>query len=145
MMRKIYPIQRGFTLVELLMSIALIAVLSSFVLYNLDVSRTKSRDSSRSTYVKSLKTALELYYNDNGGYPQVPDVVGPIAVLESFLVPQYINEIVDDPINPGSTLYGSTGARSYAISVYYEVIPRCKTGIAPSLTTLFTSDPVCSN
>lgn len=60
---------KGFTLVELLMVISIIAILvlaasSSFV-----NSQKKSRDVSRKTELKNLSDALNMYYADKGFFP----------------------------------------------------------------------------
>ena len=59
----------GFTLIELLVVIAIIALLASIVLVALNSAREKSRESRRVADVTQIATALELYYNDYGGYP----------------------------------------------------------------------------
>ncbi len=59
----------GFTLIELLVVIAIIGLLSSIVLASLNTARTKAQDAARMSDVKSLETAMEMYYQDNGGYP----------------------------------------------------------------------------
>lgn len=69
--------ERGFTLIELLVVIAIIGILSAVVLVSLNSARAKSRDARRVSDVRQLMTALELFYNDNGGYP--PDSSGAIA------------------------------------------------------------------
>ena len=61
--------QSGFTLIELLVVIAIIGVLAAVVLVSLNSARSKSRDARRLADVRQLMTALELYYNDNSGYP----------------------------------------------------------------------------
>jgi len=79
----IYLINRkngGFTLIELLVVIAIIGVLASVVLVSLNSARSKSRDARRLADTRQLMTALELFYNDNGGYPAGgPTVAGSAA------------------------------------------------------------------
>ena len=60
---------RGFTLIELLVVIAIIGILASVVLASLNSARTKSRDAVRKSDLGQLRTALEMYYADNGVYP----------------------------------------------------------------------------
>jgi prepilin-type N-terminal cleavage/methylation domain-containing protein len=60
---------KGFTLIELLVVIAIIGVLATVVLSSLNTARARARDAKRLSEMKSLETALELYYLDNGRYP----------------------------------------------------------------------------
>lgn len=61
--------QKGFTLIELLVVIAIIGLLSTLAVVSLNNARQKSRDAKRLSDIKQVQTALELYYNDNNGYP----------------------------------------------------------------------------
>lgn len=63
-------IKNGFTLIELLVVISIIAFLASAALVVLNSARIKARDAKRLADLKQIKTALDLYAQDNGGsYP----------------------------------------------------------------------------
>ena len=91
-------IARGFTLIELLVVVAIIGILSSIVLASLNTARIKGADAARISDVNSIETALEMYYNDNGGYPTSSnssngDVWFSDSILTSKLVPKYISSM----------------------------------------------------
>lgn len=60
---------KGFTIVELLIVIVVIGILAALVLNAFGNVQAKARDTQRQTDVRSLATALEVYYNNNGQYP----------------------------------------------------------------------------
>lgn len=64
---------RGFTLLELLVVISIIATLSSIVLASLNTSRAKARDAQRAYQMRQVIIALELYYDNHGSYPAISD------------------------------------------------------------------------
>jgi len=68
LMRK-HQKQRGFTLMELLIVIVLLGILATLGLSSFKSSQTKSRDAKRKGDLKGISTALEIYYNDKGKYP----------------------------------------------------------------------------
>jgi len=59
----------GFTLVEILIVIAIIGILTSIGLVTFNSSQIKSRDAKRKAHLQQISSALELYYNDKGQYP----------------------------------------------------------------------------
>jgi len=69
---------RGFTLIEILVSISIIALLSSVILSSVSSARKNARDSKRISSIRELQTGLELYYTTHGEYPAGgDDGVGP--------------------------------------------------------------------
>ncbi len=61
--------KKGFTLVEMLVVIAIIAILSSIFLVGLGGFRKQAYDTRRISDVQKIQTFLELYYNQNRFYP----------------------------------------------------------------------------
>jgi prepilin-type N-terminal cleavage/methylation domain-containing protein len=112
--------KKGFTLIELLVVISIISMLTSVVLASLSDSRKKARDAQRIQSLVQLRTALEMYYADNGNYPIVNLTVdgnvytGPSydrikwnswghQNLYNALVPKYITSLAQDPLTYNST------------------------------------------
>ncbi len=68
--------QKAFTLIELLVVIAIIGLLASVVLASLQTAREKANRGVFLQDVKQIKTALELYHQDNNEYPPNVDPWG---------------------------------------------------------------------
>jgi len=71
-------INPGFTLVELLVVMAILAILSTVALGQFTNSQKKARDTQRKSDLDNVARALEMYYNDNKTYPASSE--GKIAV-----------------------------------------------------------------
>jgi prepilin-type N-terminal cleavage/methylation domain-containing protein len=59
----------GFTLVELLVVISIIAILATIAYANFTDARVGGRDAKRQSDVQNLQVAIELYKKQNGRYP----------------------------------------------------------------------------
>ena len=59
----------GFSLIELLAVMAIIAVLTGILLPNYMGARERARDAKKMQELNTIKTALRMYYNDNQNYP----------------------------------------------------------------------------
>jgi len=61
--------KNGFSLLELLVVISIIAVLTAVLTANFMGMRERARDAQKIQDLNSLKNALRMYYNDNQYYP----------------------------------------------------------------------------
>ncbi|MBP6924713.1 MAG: prepilin-type N-terminal cleavage/methylation domain-containing protein [Candidatus Pacebacteria bacterium] len=60
---------RGFTLVEIIVVVSVIAILSSLLVVGMTEAGQRSRDSDRQANLRLVQNALELYKNKYGRYP----------------------------------------------------------------------------
>jgi prepilin-type N-terminal cleavage/methylation domain-containing protein len=79
---------RGFSLIELLIAVAVIGILAAIALPNLQSARRRAQYSRAATDTKTAVTQAVVYQNDLGVFP------GTIAVLRST---GYANVTNDDP------------------------------------------------
>lgn len=88
-----YKKRTGFTLVEILIVTAIIALLFTLTIYATTSSRLKSRDAKRVSNVTQIVTALEAYYDSNKSYPIIITAGMPISSGNKI----YLKSV---PINP---------------------------------------------
>lgn len=65
---------KGFTIVELLIVIVVIAILATLVIVTFTGIQQRARDSKRQTDVNAIDSHLEAFYADNGYYPSLADL-----------------------------------------------------------------------
>lgn len=59
----------GFTLVEMIIVVVVIAILATIVAVSYNGIQARSRDAQRKTDIANIMKAMELYYSDKGSYP----------------------------------------------------------------------------
>lgn len=64
---------KGFTLIELIVTMGIIAVLTGMAVFNFNQSRMRARDVQRKSDLGQLMKALELYKIDNNHFPDTAD------------------------------------------------------------------------
>ena len=122
-MRKINA-ARGFTLIEVMVVVSIIALLSATILASLAYAGQRGRDAKRIQDIKQIQSALELYASEHRGiYPIVPTSF--VFELAPFLTPQYIPVLPEDPNRTGINRYryytvSATDASSYSMVVNLE-------------------------
>lgn len=141
---------RGFTLIELMIVIAVVAILATITVISYNGVQQRARDSERKSDVTQLKVALDKYYAANSQYPAVcPGGEGqgcPVSYLQEPLAP-YLATIPTDPggtTNEYTYVRGGTSGNAYAIRVKYEATPVCKTGQNVNAGWWGSAIPICS-
>jgi prepilin-type N-terminal cleavage/methylation domain-containing protein len=75
--------KKGFTLIELMIVIAIISVLAVTLVPQLTGAQARSRDAGRVSSLKNITAVLETYYSDEGQFPVMP-VKGATAANNCF-------------------------------------------------------------
>lgn len=68
-MNKKTNLKKGFSLIELMIVVAVMAILSTVGFFAYNNFQKTARDSKRKADLKTVGTALQAYYSDNGNYP----------------------------------------------------------------------------
>lgn len=102
------PKNKGFTLIELLVVIVIIGLLSTIVMFFLNRTKVKNRDTKRMSDLKQIQSAIEMYCNDKSYYPKESEnangKIGEGAGIDTMLAP-YIAKLSADPMGPGNATY----------------------------------------
>ncbi|MFQ3668819.1 MAG: type II secretion system protein [Fimbriimonadaceae bacterium] len=115
---RMFTRKKAFTLIELLTVIAIIAILSAIILPVLARSKDSAYRSSDISRMNDLRSALQLYRADQGGFP--PALLGyvttysgdplandivPANLLSGFLYPKRVNSL--DILRPSQNRVGN--------------------------------------
>lgn len=120
----------GFTLVEVLVTVSIIAILTSVGLATYTGAQKRSRDARRMADLEAVRSALELYRADNPtvGYPTTAGLndyerYDNLASVASFNT--YISTLPNDPTDSGAYQYqyGKDGFDYYLCATREILIP----------------------
>lgn len=105
---------KGFTLIELMVVITVIAILSTLALFGISKAQASGRDVARQQIMRGVQTALQRYYGDSGSYPSA-DWACALYILR---VCNYLTVAPKDPAAPnGNDLACGSGGSGVCGSV----------------------------
>jgi type II secretion system protein G len=99
----------GFTIVELIVVIAVIGILAGIMLVSYAASENRARDASRQSSMKEIRAALEAYRAENGTYPNEAGAsweqsnTDPVNFLDDLK--PYMGVVPVDPVNDASNYF----------------------------------------
>ncbi len=119
--------KKGFTLLELIVAMAIIAVLMGLSLFGIQSVQRSQRDTERRAALSNINLEVAAYYGDNGSYPTVTFNVtnSTVTVGSKTLTLKGAAKIIKPAggvSNETGTTYCYTGAASstYQLGVYLE-------------------------
>jgi len=96
---------KGFTLMELMVVVAIIAILSAVILVSINPARGKSRDAKRISDIEQIRLSLEQYFDKCDQYPHSLNTTESDGCPININLATFISTIPKDPLNSGSNIY----------------------------------------
>ena len=125
---------KGFSLIELLVVIGIIAVLAGLTTFNFNSARMRARDVQRKNDLRTVQKALELYKSDNN---QKLPTLDPVNwdTLMSKLVPNTGTKYLDKKLSDPKYSSDSTWTYTYTGSTLTYTLTACLENTADNEAT----------
>jgi type II secretion system protein G len=133
--------QRGFTLLEMMVVVAIIAILAGILIPNFTRARAQAQTAACIGNMKTIATALELYYTDKESYPVATSASIDSAFMQNTMS-GYLSILPHDPAAQPNTFYmlttvsaaSNAGVAGYTIWCPGSHDPATLQNIAPGTT-----------
>jgi len=97
----IYPLQNGFTLIELMIVLSLLVILASMGMTQYRNSITHSKEAVLREDLFRLRDAIDQYYADKNQYP---------STLDALVSEHYLRALPEDPFTKSTTTWQTVPA-----------------------------------
>lgn len=122
---------KGFTLIEILIVVAIIAILASIVIVGVAPAQQSGRDARRISDLQNIRNGLQLFYSRCGFYPGLTnsttcagvtnDYTGMVTALTSSANSLGISSVPNDPSSNRKYYYSSSlDGSSYTLGAVLE-------------------------
>lgn len=117
--------KKGFTILELMLVVAIIAMLAIFIWVSYSDARAKSRDARRMQDIHEISNALNLYHANNNQFPAMTETItGADNFSQALENDGVMPEVPTDPLNSGTYVYtytdNDTGGADYELGFCLE-------------------------
>ena len=117
--------KQGFTLIEVLVSATIIALLTSIGVVSYQAANRQARDAKRKADLEQIRAALQIYRGDCGYYPPSVTFGGSLTGSCTGSTVTYMQQVPQDPkSSTWNYSYSSTGTgTTYLLCAYLESGP----------------------
>lgn len=114
--------KKAFTLMELMIVIAILGVLTTLMTGNFLTSIKRSRDAQRKNDLTTIQRALEMYYEDNKAYPDSTGVTFGTTFCHpgGCTTKTYMQKLPNDPLANRRYQYFTDSGTNYRIYACME-------------------------
>jgi len=117
--------KQGFTIIELMVTMAIIGMIVALITISFSGAKAKSRDSRRMEDLKQISNALNLYYSVHRNFPTANPVIhldGADTISTSLINENFMPAAITDPLDSGNYIYQyfSSSGLDYVLSFYLE-------------------------
>ncbi len=117
-------LEKGFTLLEVLVGVAIAAMIMSFTMASMRSAKQRNRDARRESDMKQLQNALGLYATNAGLYPICASEVVVGSAGDTCLTPALMSSQATQgrvPTDPLGAVSGACGGLSSYVYCYQSV------------------------
>ena len=130
----IYTRRKGFSIIELIVVIAVIGILATIIIILVSSARTRGRDARRERDAHEIRTALGLYASDHDDYPTSNNpypitITGQDDISQALVSSKNISVMPTDPNGQPPNVYTYTAennGNSYVFRYCYETTDKCR-------------------